>query len=224
LAAAAGLAAAVLGACGRKPSASEMAEAQDKAAPPKPQQPATPEITPRADNVLGDPKAPVTVYEYASITCPHCKAWHDEVWPEFKAKYVDTGKVRFVFRELPTGPENLSLAGFLLARCAPEDKYFTVLDQLFDKQLALFDAYQNGKARDALNEIGKSVGVTPEQFDACLMNQAEIARIEQLDDDGQRLYGVDSTPTFVINGQAYPGETPLEALSQVIDPLLPSSG
>lgn len=90
-----------------------------------------------ADRVLGRADAPVTVIEYASVTCPHCAAWHAEVFPDFKARFIDTGRVRYVYREFLTGPAELSFAGALLARCAPADRYFDVVGALMEGQAAL---------------------------------------------------------------------------------------
>ena len=92
------------------------------------------------DRWIGKANAPVTVFEYASVTCPHCGRWNAEVWPAFKAKYVDTGKVRFVLRELPTEPAVVATGGFMLARCAPPAKYFDVIDALLAGQQAVFES------------------------------------------------------------------------------------
>jgi len=175
-----------------------------------------------SDNILGDPDAPVKVIEYASVMCPHCKAFHDEVYPEFKARYIDTGKVCFVFREMPTAPGPLSMAGFLTARCASNDKYFDVLDVLFEHQVDLYQAYQSGggAARDRLLAIAHAAGVTEDQFDACIRDQLEIERIQRIDDEAQREHGIHLTPSFLINDQVYDGAYTLEGLAAVIDPLL----
>jgi protein-disulfide isomerase len=173
------------------------------------------------DNVLGDPNAPVTVIEYASVTCPHCKAFHDQIFPEFKERFIDTGQVRFVFRELPTPPTALAYAGFLMARCAPEDKYFDVLDLLFERQVPLIRAYQagGGAARDELLRIARPMGLTDEQFDACVRDQDGIERIEQVAEAGFNEYGVSSTPQFVIDGKIYPA-MPVDEFAAIIEPLL----
>jgi protein-disulfide isomerase len=177
--------------------------------------------TSEGDNVLGSPDAPVTIIEYASVTCPHCKAFHDQVFPELRARYIDTGKVRFVFRELPTPPAALATAGFLVARCAPDDKYFDVLDLLFDKQIPLVEAYQARTAREELLKIARPMGISEQQFNACLDNQAEIERIRQIGEEGFERYGVSGTPTFVIDGKTY-GAMGLEQFVEIIDPLLPA--
>ena len=171
------------------------------------------------DNVIGDPGAPVTVIEYASITCPHCKAFHEQVWPDLKSRYIDTGQVRFVFRELPTSPSALAMAGFLMARCAPDDKYFDILDILFERQNELVRAYQARTAREELLKIARPMGISDDAFDACVSNEAEIMRIQEIGDEGYRRFGVSGTPTFVIDNQSYPAMT-IEQFAEIIDPML----
>ena len=178
----------------------------------------------RGDNVMGDPNAPVTIIEYASITCPHCRAFHDQVFPELKSRYIDTGQVRFVFREFPTAPSALAMAGFLMARCAPEDKYFDILGILFDRQNELIAAYQTGTAREEILKIAQPLGMSEAQFDACVRNTAEIERIEQVVENGYQEYNVNSTPSFIIGGKTYAGEMPVERFVELIDPLLGENG
>jgi protein-disulfide isomerase len=175
------------------------------------------------ENILGDPNAPVTIIEYASVTCPNCKAFHDTVFPELKARYIDTGQVCFVFRETPTGPAALAMAGFLTARCAPDDRYFDVLDVLFERQLDLVRAFQAGGpgAREELLRIARPVGITEEQFEACIRDAGEIDRIRQVAEDGARIHGVTGTPTFLINGESYPPMS-IEDFAAILDPLLGS--
>jgi protein-disulfide isomerase len=160
---------------------------------------------------LGNPGAPVTVIEYASVGCPHCAAWANDVFPEFRAKYVDTGKVRFVFREMLTGNATLAAAGFLIARCAAPDKYFQVVDDVFASQAEL--------ARDgieALARIAARAGVTRERFDACLQDRAALAALETRTDTDAAAHGVTGTPTFFVGGQKLDGEQSLEALGAAI--------
>lgn len=175
------------------------------------------------ENILGDPNAPVTIIEYGSPTCAHCKAFHDEVFAELKARYIDPGKVCFVFREIPTNPGPLSMAGFLTASCAPNGKYFEVLDVLFERQIPLVQAYQAGTARDELLHIAQAAGITEQQFDSCLMDVAEIERIQQVGEDAVRVHDLTGTPTFVINGEVYPAMS-IEQLAAIIDPLLTTAG
>ncbi|MGA0602373.1 DsbA family protein [Caulobacter sp. KR2-114] len=166
----------------------------------------------RDDMSLGNPKARVTVVEYASVGCPHCAAWGVEVWPQFKKTYVDTGKVRFVYREMITGNPTLAGAGFLLARCAGPSRYFQVVDGVYRAQAQIM---QSGDAYAPLVKIAKDAGLTEDQFNACLHDDGQIkalqARAKQAEEDG-----VNSTPTFVVNGKHIEGETTLAALGQAI--------
>lgn len=173
------------------------------------------------DRPLGNPRARVTVFEYASVTCPHCGRWQAEVWPAFKAKYVDTGKVRFVLRELPTDPAAVSAAGFMVARCAPAAKYYAVVDALFAGQRTLFET---GDARAWLVAAGAAGGMTPERTIACATDSAALDALNaRLDANLREHDGVGSTPTFIINGRMLVGEQTLAQLDAAIQPLLRGS-
>ncbi|WP_029087795.1 DsbA family protein [Brevundimonas aveniformis] len=163
------------------------------------------------DMAMGRADAPVTVVEYASVTCGHCAAWQHDVWPEFKRRFVDTGRVRFVFRELPTPPVELASAGFILARCAGPDHYFDVVHDLMHEQRAVFQA-----PLAQLLAIGARHGVTEAEFRACLSDPAQSnalnARVE-----AASARGVTGTPTFFVNGrQVAVGEAPIETLEAAI--------
>ncbi|MBN8553576.1 MAG: DsbA family protein [Caulobacterales bacterium] len=147
------------------------------------------------DMTLGRAEAPVTVVEYASVTCGHCAAWHNDVWPEFKRQFVDTGRVRFVFRELPTPPVPVATAGFLLARCAGPDRYFDVVGDLMREQRAVFDA-----PLDRLRAIGARHGVDEQAFQACLSDHAALMALEARTNAALDR-GVRGTPTFFVNGR-----------------------
>lgn len=169
------------------------------------------------DMSLGSASAKVTVIEYASVTCPHCARFNNEVFPAFKAKYVDTGKVRYVFREFPTAPAEIAAAGFLVARCAPADKYFAVIDALFKAQEAL---YASRDGRPYLLAGGVAGGLSEPQVQACLENKAELDafndRVKYAFDNG----GVQATPTFLIGATKLEGEQTLAQLDAVLTPLL----
>jgi protein-disulfide isomerase len=167
------------------------------------------------DMSLGNPDAKVTVVEYASVGCPICGRWQQEVWPAFKAKYVDTGKVHYVFREMLVG-QGVEFAiggnGFLLARCAGKDKYFTVVDAIFRDQEQAFQT-----PRETLTNIARSVGMTDKQFDQCVNDKAQIQALNDRVERHNKRDGVDSTPTFVVNGKKLePGYHPLEDLDAAI--------
>lgn len=163
------------------------------------------------EKVLGKDDAPVTIVEYASMTCPHCAHFHETTFPELKTKYIDTGKVRFIFREFPFDPR--AEAGFMLARCS-NDNYFAMVDVLF-KQQQTWAAVEN--AKDALAQISKLAGFSQESFEACLTNQKLLDDVRAVRERGSNEFKVDSTPTFFINGKKYPGALSIEEMSAIID-------
>jgi protein-disulfide isomerase len=150
------------------------------------------------DMAMGAPEgAKVTVVEYASPTCPHCALWQQNTWPAFKAAYVDTNKVRYVFRELPTPPAEVAAAGFLLARCAGEDKYFDVIHAIMESQ----KEWQTGtNPRDSLIRIAGGVGIDEAEFQRCVTNPEAIAALETRIKAATDA-GVINTPTFFVNGR-----------------------
>ena len=140
--------------------------------------------------------AKVTVIEYASVTCHVCAAWQTENWAAFKAAYVDTNKVRYVFRELPTNPVNVAVAGFMIARCAGDDKYFDVVHNILASQ----DEWQAGvNPRDTLFRIGNGAGLNNQQIEACIKNPENIKAADARA-RASLAAGVDSTPAFFVNG------------------------
>jgi hypothetical protein len=152
------------------------------------------------DRAMGSPDAPVTLIEYASTSCPHCAEFHEEVFPSIESQFIETGEVRFVFREMLFGSASLAQAGFLIARCAPDDRYFDVIDLLFEQQQAIFEAAQgpNG-TRDEFWNIAQSVGLSRDQFNACITD-AEMRRDIVEAHETARENGINGTPRFVING------------------------
>jgi protein-disulfide isomerase len=169
------------------------------------------------DMTLGDPKAKVTVVEYASVTCTHCATFNEQVWPAFKAKYVDTGKINYVFKEFPTPPESAAVGGFLLARCAGKDKYFGVLDALFHSQNELFTT---GDQRGWLFRVARGAGMTDDKITACIQDEKALGELRARVDKALSQDKITGTPTFVINGKQLSGEQTLAALSAAIDPQL----
>jgi protein-disulfide isomerase len=154
-----------------------------------------------ADMSIGAADAPVTLIEYASITCGHCAQFHHDVLPAIKADYVETGKVRFVFREFPTPPANIAIAGFALARCAGDDQYFAVLDDLFDSQPGILTAARQGAAGTALKAIAERHGIAgDEAFDACINDKTIREDIADIVLSGEE-FGVNSTPTLILQGE-----------------------
>ena len=169
---------------------------------------------PLGDVWLGPADAKVTIIEYASLTCGHCATFHKDTWPALKAKYIDTGKVRFTLREFPLDP--LATAGFMLARCNGNDKYYPMTDLLFAQQRAW--AFTD-KPVDALSALVKQAGFTQESFEACLKRQDIYDAVTKVKDDGAKA-GVDSTPTFFINGQKRSGALSISEFDKILAPLV----
>jgi protein-disulfide isomerase len=167
------------------------------------------------DMTLGDPNAKVTVVEYASAGCPVCARWGTEVFPAFKAKYIDTGKVHFVYKEMLVGggvEVTVAASGFLLARCAGKDKYFPVVEAIYRNQEQAFQ-----QPRETLLDIARSVGMNDEQFNKCISDEKALKALNERVDAHARKDGVNSTPTFVVNGkQMEPGYHSLEEMDSAI--------
>ena len=165
------------------------------------------------DMALGNPKAPVTVYDYASLGCPHCATWQKEVFPAFKKAYVDSGKARFVLREMLNGNPPLAAAGFLTARCAGTAKYFQVVDQVYANQAQIV---KEGGPTGTLARIARNAGLTDAQFNACLQDKAAIAALEARVERHEKGDGVEATPTFVIGKTKLEGDQSVAQLGAAI--------
>jgi protein-disulfide isomerase len=171
------------------------------------------------DMVMGNDKASVTVIEYASMTCPHCAHFQETTFPELKKRYIDTGKIRYIFREFPL--DNLAAAASMLARCAGESdkgKYFALVDTLFNQQRT----WAVEKPIPPLLAIAKQAGFTEQSFNACLSNQKVLDGIEAVRQRAIDKFKVGSTPTFFINGNSYSGAMSIEDMAKIIDPMLKS--
>jgi protein-disulfide isomerase len=166
------------------------------------------------DMAIGNPWARVIVIEYGSVGCPHCAVWANTVFPAFKAKYVDTGQVRFVVREMTTGEPDLAAAGFILARCAGPSKYFEVVDTVYERQAEMF---QPGAVPSAiLKQIGEGAGLSDARVAACLADQHALDALNARVKHHVEVDKVDSTPTFIVNGQRLVGEQTLDQLAAAI--------
>ena len=175
---------------------------------------------PLPDLVLGKADAPVTIIEYASMTCPHCANFHKTTYAALKTKYIDTGKVRFIFREFPL--DELAVAASMLARCAGKDdsgKAMALIDVLFASQ----DKWATRNPVPLLQQIGKQAGVTEKAFDECLKDQKLYNDIMAVRERGSKEYKVESTPTLFVNGKMQKGGATIEELDKIIAPLLPKS-
>ena len=170
---------------------------------------------PLGEMSLGPDDAKVTIIEYASATCPHCARFHEGTFKELKEKFIDTGKIRFIFRELPF--DDLALAAFMLARCAPKDKYFPMLDILFQQQ-AKWTA-RDANPREELFRIAQLAAFTKDSFEACLKNEDVAKGIIATREAGKAL-GVNSTPSFFINGEKLTGNQTFAEFETLINKYL----
>ena len=176
------------------------------------------------DMVHGKADAPVTIIEYASMTCPHCAAFNKDVVPQLTKEYIDTGKVKLVFREFPLdGAARMASA---VARCFSGDQYFAFIDLLFAQQpnwIKDFDGNQMITREDiveGLSQMARQAGMPRERVEACANDEKNLAAVDANWQEGQTRYNVGSTPTFLINGTPHIGEISFDALKQVIDPLV----
>ena len=182
-------------------------------------------MTPGAlpEMALGKTDAPVKIVEYMSMTCPHCAHFATTTFDEIKKKYIDTGKVRFIIREFPFDPR--AAAAFMLARCNPQkpeelatpEQYFPMVAMLF-KQQQVWAAADDGRA--ALLQMSKLAGFTEDSFTKCLTNQKLLDEVNATRERGSKDFGVNATPTFLINGKRYSGDMPVDTMSALIDSLL----
>jgi len=170
------------------------------------------------DHVLGKPDAPITIVEYASLTCPHCAEFDRETLPKIKEKWIDTGKAKLVFRDFPL--DGLALRAAMLARCAPADRYFGYIDVLFHSQNSWI------KADDpilALSRIARLGGMSDQQFQACMSNDELQRSVAASRQSAEKDYGVESTPTFFVNGTKMPGALPFNDFDQALTAVQPKS-
>lgn len=167
---------------------------------------------PLGDMVLGNADAPVTIVEYASMTCSHCASFHQNTLPELKKQYIDTGKAKLILREFPLDP--VASGGFMLARCAPKDKYYDVVSAMFADQRSW--AFTQDPYNAMLN-FSKQLGFTQESFEACVGNQQLLDGINAVQERASKEFGVKSTPTFFVNGERIVGAASFDEFAKVID-------
>jgi protein-disulfide isomerase len=176
--------------------------------------------------VLGATDAPVTLIEYASVTCTHCAAFHEENWERLKTQYIDTGRVRYVLREFPTPPAAVAVAGFQLARCggATPEQYYTRVGELFRQQGAIFASGTMEGVRAKFVEIGAAAGLTEQQVLQCISDESGAERIRETVEASREL-NITGTPTFVLNGRKVEDASVVtwEGLSRILDAELAGS-
>jgi protein-disulfide isomerase len=171
-----------------------------------------------AERTMGDPNAKVTIVEYSSLTCPHCSEFHVETLPKLKEAYVDTGKVRYVFRDFPL--DNRAMAASMIARCAPPDRFFGLIDILYRDQQSW------ARSTDPLRDLkvrAQLAGLSPADVDACLANQELLKGIQDRAAEAQRQSGIDSTPTFLIGERKISGAAPFAEFQSALDQALAAS-
>jgi protein-disulfide isomerase len=171
------------------------------------------------DRTMGSPKAPILMVEYAAPTCPHCAHFDMDVFPEFKQKMIDTGKVYYVFRVFPLSP--VDVAAESIARCLPEDNYFQFIDLLFRNQSKWDpDGYDIPDVHGALVQMGSTAGLSADKVDACIGNQTVAQQVAQVGQDAQTKYNISGVPTFIVNGVQHPPFADYTELQDFITPML----
>src|SRR3569833_598015 len=164
---------------------------------------------------MGRADAPIQMSEYASLTCPHCARFNKDVFPAFKAKYVDTGKVRYPLKEFLTPPQEVAAAGWLVARCAGKDKYFQVVDAIFRSQDQMFAPGVSPRA--VLLQIAQGAGMTEAQFNACVSDEKALKALNDRINASLKGENITGTPSFVVNGKlAGSGEMTMKQLDDAI--------
>lgn len=174
-----------------------------------------------ADIVLGKAEAPLTIVEYASFTCPHCAAFHAENLPKVKAEYIDTGKVKFIQRDVYF--DAVGLWAGILARCGGDDKYYAVSDMLFDEQKTWLDAKTGDEIAANLRKIGAKAGMTTEQMDACWADKQKVADLVATFQKNATADNVEGTPSFIIGGEKVANQ-PWDEMKKIIDAKLAATG
>ncbi len=196
------------------PAPAETAKPAVPAATAAPAEAAKPAESPLPDMTVGQANAPITIIEYSSLSCPHCATFHKDVFPELKSKYIDTGKVRYIMREFPLNES--ALAGTVIARCLDSSRYFAFIHLLFQKQA---DWAYKEDALTPLKGYAKQAGLSEDDFNKCIDNEALQKKILAIRDEGQKK-GVNATPSFFVNGMLLKGAPTLQGLEEAMKPYL----
>lgn len=176
-----------------------------------------PDLEP-GDHVLGSPDAPITIIEYASLTCPHCAHFHNDTLPQLESEYIDKGRVRLIFRDFPL--DRVALRASMLAECMPEDRYFNMIGVLFRTQS------QWARSEDpmaALEQLARTAGLSTDAFDQCMANESLMKTILTGYQEAQSKFDVRSTPTFIVNGTAHAGALSFEEFQDILEEELSKS-
>ncbi len=178
-----------------------------------------------SDRIMGSPDAPVTIIEYASMTCSHCAAFATGVFPQLKSEYIDAGHVKYVFREFPL--DGVARVASALARCQTGDNYFAFVDLIFyNQQEWLSGLFGSGQdltqelVEESLIEFARTAGLGREQALACMRDTQNLAEVDENWGEAQNQYNINATPGFVINGTTHSGAMPIESIREIVDPLL----
>lgn len=171
---------------------------------------------PIEDEVMGDANAKVTIVEYASMTCPHCRTFHEKVMPTLKEDYIDTGKVKFILRPFPFDGDRRGEAAFMLAKCAPNGNYYPMIDALFETQQVWAG---KGNPVPELLRLSKMAGMSEDDFKTCLGNQELLTKIVEGRNKAVKDFGVRATPTIFVDGEKL-GDSSLETVTKAIDAAL----
>ena len=157
------------------------------------------------DRILGDPKAPITIFEYASLTCPHCAAFEEETFPKLKSEWIDTGKAKLIYRDFPL--DDSAVLAATVARCLPPERFFPFIETLFKTQRN-WVYRESADSKVALSRTARLAGMSPEQFNQCTSDQKLSDAVVASRLVASNRYGVDSTPTFFVNGAKVTGDLP----------------
>lgn len=172
-------------------------------------------LTP-SDHTLGSPNAPVQFVEYGAPTCPHCAHWNETVFPKFKKTYIDTGKVYYIFRVFPLSSVDVAVEA--MARCLPKDSYFQFIDMMFRNQSKWDpDGYRIPDVHQALINMGRIAGMSADRVNTCISNQDELKKIAAIGEHASKAYGIQGTPSFIINGELSGKATTWQGAQDVVN-------